>query len=57
LRIPLELAQIQRQEIAVVLQKHNGFLRGLGRQLLTFRAVGDALRVVGIDVGILEETA
>ena len=51
----LVLRQVQRQQVAVVLEQHNGFLGGLHRQLTMLGAVGDALGVVGVHIGVLEQ--
>ena len=51
----LQLREVERQQVAVVLEKHDRLLGGLLGQLLVLRAVGDAVRVVGIDIGLVEQ--
>ena len=50
-----QFGEIERQQVLVILEQHDDFLRGLKRECLMFGAVVDALGVVGIDVGIVEE--
>ena len=50
-----QLLQIERQEMIVVLEQHNRFLRHLQSQLLMLRAIRDVLGIVRIDVGIFEQ--
>src|SRR5579863_4893060 len=51
----LQFRRIERKKIAVVLQQDDGFLRDFQRQLLMLGTVRSALRVIGINVRILEE--
>ena len=51
----LDLAQIERREVVLVLQERDGFVRRSQRQVAMFVAADDAIGFVGIDVGRVEE--
>ena len=56
-RDALVLVLIEWQEIVLVLQQHDGFVRRLQRQLLRLRTVGDLLSLLGIDKWVLEQAS
>src|SRR5258708_5900647 len=45
----LELGQIERQQVLLVLEQYHYFLRGFQCDLAMLRIVGDFFRVVGVD--------
>ncbi len=51
----LELGEIERQQVLVVLEEDDCLLRGLQRERAVLGAVGGLLGVVRIDIGIVEQ--
>ena len=52
----LQLVQIKRQQVFVILQQNDRFLRGFERHLAMLWTVGDALSLIRIDKRIVEQS-
>ena len=52
----LEFGEVERQQVAGVLQQHNCLLRGFEREPAVLGTVSDALGVGGIDVRVVQQS-